>query len=138
MGLEPVPGCHTPTISRGEPGKHVLGHRSGQIVPDASLVLEEVSGYDGTNGVEPDVFRTRCASPAPIEACKRINTALLEGLAKNVEISQSAAADEDVPTALVVHRPGRRCSRCFGIGGVHALEPCTLGADFPVLRQVLE
>ena len=53
MRPQPVRRGHTPAVSGHQPGELVLRHRGGQVVANASLVVEKLLGDHGANGVAP-------------------------------------------------------------------------------------
>ena len=63
---------------RHEAGEAILRYRSAEIVADASLMLEELSGRHGTDGVAAPILGPRPAAPVSIEAGKRIGAARLQ------------------------------------------------------------
>ena len=57
-------------------------------LPVAALVLEELGGDDGTDGVAAAVLRARRAAPVPVEAGQRVAAALLELATQHVALTR--------------------------------------------------
>jgi hypothetical protein len=95
---QPVRRGHAPPVPRDEAGEGELGHRRGEVVADAALVLEELRGYHRADRVAAEVFRPGVAAPVTVEAGEGIGSAWLKLAAEHISLTHarsigSAAAD---------------------------------------------
>lgn len=78
VSLQPI-GCgDAPAIAGHKARELVLGHRGAQIIPDAALVLQELSGHYCADGVAADVLGTSPAAAISVETGHRVAAAWLE------------------------------------------------------------
>src|SRR4051812_24734867 len=84
MCAEPVHRGDAPTVARHEPGEAELRHRCAEVVADAALVVEELGGHDGADGVAAEVFRSGVATAVAVEAGERVGAAGLEVAAQHI------------------------------------------------------
>ncbi len=89
VGLQPVGRRHTPTVPRRQSGEPVLGHRSAEVIADASLVLEELPGDHGTHRVAAQVLGPGMARAVAIEAGQRVTTTGLELAPEHIPVCHS-------------------------------------------------
>ncbi len=86
MGPQPVRCSHTPAIAWDESWEPVLRHRGREVVSDAALVVEELSGSYGTHGMASRVVWSGVAPTVPMEAGKWVAAAGLEVASKDVAL----------------------------------------------------
>ncbi len=86
---QPVASRDTPSVPGLKSGKHVEGSRCYQIVADAPLVLEELSGDDRADGMAAEVGVVGVARPIPHPACQGIAATGFEFAAENVASSHA-------------------------------------------------
>jgi hypothetical protein len=55
-GSEPVHGGDAPAVAWHEAGEPVVGHRRREVVADGALVLQELGGHDGADGLPAEVL----------------------------------------------------------------------------------
>jgi len=78
MRPQPIRRGNTPPVARNETGESILGHRSGQVVADLTLVVEKFFGDDRADRVTSDVFRACGAIAVPVEAGERVGAAWVQ------------------------------------------------------------
>ena len=80
----PVHRRNAPAVARRESGEAILRSRSGQVVADAALVLEELGRDDGADGVAPDILRSGAAAAVAKEPGHRVRATRLQFAAKDI------------------------------------------------------
>lgn len=104
IGACPVPRRDAPAVTRHQPGEAVLRYRGRQIVPDAALVVEELSRDDSADRVAPEVVRPGATAPIPEEPRHGICAARLQLVTKDVavchahSIAHTKHLDDRVPS----------------------------------------
>ena len=83
---QPVRSGHTPSVAGPEAGKAILGHRCGEVVADATLMVEKLLRHDRADRMTAPIFRSCLARTVPVEAGERVGAAGLEVAAQNVAI----------------------------------------------------
>src|SRR5262249_41639293 len=81
---QPVARGDAPPVARDEAGEPVFGDRGDEVVADAALVLEELGGDDGTDGVAAEILRTGVAASIAVEPGDGVLTAGFELAAEHV------------------------------------------------------
>ena len=112
---QPV-GCgHAPPIAGHEAREAKLRHRSAEIVADATLVLEELSGDHRADRVAAPILGSSPTAPVPVEAGKRVRAAGLQLAAQHISVNHGGVApnrpgvqglEGQVTRALVLHLLG--------------------------------
>lgn len=87
MSPQPIHRGHTPSIAGHQAREVVLRHRRTEVIADAVLMIEELRGHHGTNGVTAEVLRTGGAGPVTIKAGEWIDAAGLQVAAQDVSIT---------------------------------------------------
>ena len=75
VGPKPVGGGDAPPVTRHQAREPELGSRRRQVVADRALMLEELGGHDGADGVPADVLGPRRAAAVAVEAGDRVGAA---------------------------------------------------------------
>src|ERR1700734_4061211 len=91
VGAKPVHGRHAPAIPRHQPGKAELRHGSGEVVADATLVPEELSGHHRAEGVTPPVLGSGRAAAVTVEPCQRVTSTGLKLAAQHVPVAHPSS-----------------------------------------------
>ena len=86
VGAKPVGGGHAPAVAGVEAGEAVLGHRGAEVVADGTLVLEELGGHHGADGVAAAVVGTGSTASVPVEAGHGVHAAGLKLLPQDAAI----------------------------------------------------
>ena len=97
VGPKPVHGGDAPAVAGREPGKLELRHGSGEVVADATLVLEELGGHHRADRVAAPVLGPRLAAPVPVEPRHGVGAARLEVPANHIPVGH---------TGSIAGRPG--------------------------------
>ena|SRR3984885_839211 len=119
MRAKPVDCCHAPSVAGDQSGESILRHRRHEIIADPSLVLEELSGNDGADGVTTKIFRPRRAAAVTIEARHRVGATHLQFTTKDVTVDHatSIADARVVPKNMprLCHRTNRSVTSMEGV-----------------------
>lgn len=78
VSSQPVGSGHTPSVTGLEAGKAILGHRRGQVVADATLMVEKLLRHDRADRMTAPIFRSCLTRTIPVEAGERISATGLE------------------------------------------------------------
>ena len=103
VGSQPVDGGDAPAVSRHEAGETVLRHRLREVVADGALVLQELGGHDGADGVQSDVLGTRRAAAVTVEAGERIVAARFKRATQRVAICHRFSMNRHRRSIAEVH-----------------------------------
>src|ERR1700694_3301597 len=108
VGLEPVRGGDAPAVAWHEAGEPVLGYRRRQVVADGALVLQELGGHDGADGVPAEVLGPGRAAAVAVEAGERVGAARFERAPQHVVVRHR----HSIPLA---RKPKRRSVNSMGV-----------------------
>src|SRR6476619_7182829 len=92
IGPKPVGRGDAPTVTRHQARELELGSRRRQVVSDRALMLEELGGHDGTDGVAADILGPRRAAAVAVEACHLFGAARIQRATQHVVFGHSAAS----------------------------------------------
>ncbi len=84
IGLQPPGRNHTPSVPRAQARKMVFWPRCCEIIPDLSLVLQELGCHNRTYSVTTKIFRTSAAAAVAEETCHGVATTGLQFSAEYV------------------------------------------------------
>jgi hypothetical protein len=98
---QPVLCGHTPPISGHEAREVKLGHWGAEIVADATLMLEELSGGHRADRVAAPVLGPRPTAPISIEAGERVDAARLQLVAQYIAVTHLGIIAQEPRFALL-------------------------------------
>ena len=126
MSSQPVSCRHAPAVSRHQPRELELGNRRRQVVADAALVLEELSGHHGADRVATPVVRAGMTASITVEAGDRVGATWLQLTTDHIAITH-------VGSIRTSRRIRQACARVHpGPAGRHT--PVTAAADGADMR----
>jgi len=118
---QPVLCGHTPPISGHEAREVKLGHWGAEIVADATLMLEELSGGHRADRVAAPVLGPRPTAPISIEAGERVDAARLQLVAQYIAVTHLGIIAQEPRLALSF------CALLFGSGLVRSATSASRG-----------
>ena len=87
MSSQPVSCRHAPAVPRHQPRELELRNRRRQVVADAALVLEELSGHHGADRVASPVVRAGMTASITVEAGDRVGATWLQLTTDHIAIT---------------------------------------------------
>ena len=91
---QPVHRGHAPTVAGHESREVVSRHRRGEVVADASLVLEKLRRHHCADRVAAAVLGARAAAPVPVEPGDGVDTAGVKLSTQHIAIGHPTSIAE--------------------------------------------